>query len=127
MAKNLTLKKPGSPVEKLVNEMSTTSSAKPVAKKESNVKVNASVKPKSKVNVNVKGTEKQEESIPSLLRPREEKEIKSRPVNIRVKESVFADFEYLRRKLKYSQSDFFEVMVKYTKEQVLKWDEEMKE
>ena len=124
MAKNLTLKKPGSPVEKLVNEM-TAASEKPVAKKEGNIKVNASVKPKSKVNV--KGTEKQEESVPSLFKPRQEKEIKSRPVNIRVKESVFADFEYLRRKLKYSQSDFFEVMVKYTKEQVMKWDEEMKE
>ena len=119
MAKNLTLKKPGSPVEKLVNEM-TVASEKPVVKKEGNVKANASVKTK----VNVKQTEKQEESFPSLLRPREEKEIKSRPVNIRVKESVFADFEYLRRKLKYSQSDFFEVLVKLAKVELEKAEKE---
>lgn len=120
MAKNLMVKKPGSPAEKLVEEM--TAPAKPGAvKKESNVKVNV------KKNVKATAADKQQESVPSLFKPRQEKEIKSRPVNIRVKESVFADFEYLRRKLKYSQSDFFEVMVKYTKEQVMKWDEEMKE
>ena len=47
-----------------------------------------------------------------------EKEVKSIPINLRIKPSVRELFEQMRKQLRYSQSDFFEVMVKLTKETI---------
>lgn len=96
--KTITIKKPGTSADKLVEEIVENE----------NVTV--------KANVNVKKEEKQETSgISALFKAKEEKEIKSKQVNLRVKETVWADFDYIRKKLGYSQSDFFEVLVKLAK------------
>jgi hypothetical protein len=71
-----------------------------------------------KTNVNVNENVKQEESVASTLRKQAEKEVKSIPINLRIKPSVRELFEQMRKQLRYSQSDFFEVMVKLTKETI---------
>lgn len=105
--KTITIKKPGTSADKLVEEMVENE----------NVTVNA--------NVNVKQKKRQEESgISELFRAKEEREIKSRQVNLRVKETVWTDFDYIRKKLGYSQSDFFEVLVKLAKVELEKAEKE---
>ena len=81
--------------------------------------VKKTVKANTKVKVNVKKEEK-EDSIAAALQKQAEKEVKSIAMNLRVKPSVHEKFEQLRKQLRYSQSDFFEVMVKLADETIKK-------
>lgn len=90
--KNLNVKMPGgNPADRLVKEMASVS-----AQKE---KKTISTKPVKK-------------SAKASVFSMQEKEIKSVAMNLRVKESVRNEFEELRKMYGYSQSDFFEIMVK---------------
>ena len=92
--KTIMIKKPGTSADKLVEEIVENE----------NVTV--------KANVNVK----KEESAASILKARAEKELKDVAMNLRVKPSVKERFEVLRKQLNYSQSDFFEVLVRLAEE-----------
>ena len=92
-------------------------------------KPKAEVKEKTKANVkakaNVKKAEpkkeaKAEAKPESMFRDKGERELKSVFMNLRVKESVKADFEALRKELHYSQSDFFELLVAFAKKEIKK-------
>ena len=92
-------------------------------------KPKAEVKEKTKANVkanvNVKKAEpkkevKAEEKTESMFRDKGERELKTVFMNLRVKESVKADFETLRKELHYSQSDFFELLVAFAKKEIKK-------
>lgn len=92
-------------------------------------KPKAEVKEKTKANVkakaNVKKAEpkkevKAEEKTESMFRDKGERELKNVFMNLRVKESVKADFETLRKELHYSQSDFFELLVAFAKKEIKK-------
>ena len=85
-------------------------------KTKANVKVKANVKkvePKKEVKV-------EEKPADSMFKDRGERELKTVFMNLRVKESVKADFEALRKELHYSQSDFFELLVAFAKKEIKK-------
>ena len=115
----LNLKKPGGSAAKLVEEMAAVEVTASDFSKEENVKVN------EKVNVKVKQKEDQENSsISAIFKNKHEKEKKTRQVNLRVKETVWADFDYVSKKLGMSQSDYFEVIVQLGKIELEKAEKE---
>lgn len=93
-------------------------------------KPKAEVKEKTKANVKVKANVKkvepkkevkaEEKPADSMFKDRGERELKTVFMNLRVKESVKADFEALRKELHYSQSDFFELLVAFAKKEIKK-------
>ena len=83
----------------------------------------AEVKEKTKANVKKAEPKKEvkaEEKTESMFRDKGERELKTVFMNLRVKESVKADFEALRKELHYSQSDFFESLVAFAKKEIKK-------
>lgn len=105
-AKKINVKVPGkAPVERLVKDV-----AKPVVTEEKTTAPAPSVKSKRKA--------KTAPSVSMILQARAEKELKSVAVNLRVKGSVKERFDLLCKKLGYSQSDFFEVLVDLAEETI---------
>lgn len=133
--KNMKLNVPGSVASQLAadiaKEQAPAVPAKEEVKKEAvpEEKPKAEVKEKTKANVkaktNVKKAEpkkevKAEAKPESMFRDKGERELKTVFMNLRVKESVKADFEVLRKELHYSQSDFFELLVAFAKKEIKK-------
>ncbi len=113
----LNLKKPGGSAAKLVEEMAAVEVTASDFSKEENVN--------EKVNVKVKQKEDQENpGISAIFKNKHEKEKKTRQVNLRVKETVWADFDYVSKKLGMSQSDYFEVIVQLGKIELEKAEKE---
>ena len=111
--KNMKLNVPGSVASQLAadiaKEQAPTVPAKEEVKKETvpEETPKAEVKEKTKANVKAKANVKKAE-------------LKTVFMNLRVKESVKADFEALRKELHYSQSDFFELLVAFAKKEIKK-------
>ncbi len=111
-AKKINVKLPGeAPAERLVKDV-----AKPaVATEEKKTAPAPAVKSKRKA--------KTAPSISMILQARAEKELKSVAVNLRVKGSVKERFDLLCKKLGYSQSDFFEILVDLAEETIKQQEE----
>ena len=106
-AKKFNVKVPGeAPVERLVKDV-----AKPAV-------ATAEEKTAPAPAVKSKRTKKTVPSVSTILQARAERELKSVAVNLRVKESVKNRFDILCKKLGYSQSDFFEVLIDLAEETI---------
>ena len=110
--KKLKINMPGMVASQLAAEVASAPEVKEEVKREVKAVTKKKTNTKAKVNVNVK----KEESAASILKARAEKELKHVAMNLRVKPSVKERFEVLRKQLNYSQSDFFEVLVRLAEE-----------
>ena len=112
--KKLKINMPGMVASQLAAEVASAPEVKEEVKREVKAVTKKKTNTKAKVNVNV--NVKKEESAASILKARAEKELKHVAMNLRVKPSVKERFEVLRKQLNYSQSDFFEVLVRLAEE-----------
>ena len=127
--KNMKLNVPGSVASQLAadiaKEQAPAVPAKEEVKKEAVPEEKPKAEVKEKTKANVKKAEPKKEAVPeekteSMFRDKGERELKTVFMNLRVKESVKADFETLRKELHYSQSDFFELLVAFAKKEIKK-------
>ena len=116
-AKKFNVKVPGeAPVERLVKDVTKLAVATEEKK----------TVPAPAVNQEKAKKTRQKKTAPSvsmILQARAEKELKSVAVNLRVKGSVKERFDLLCKKLGYSQSDFFEVLVDLAEETIKQQEE----
>lgn len=121
--KGMTVNMPGVNVN---DELAAAAAGAAPAAVKQEVKADAKKKApvKANVKVNVKAKQEVKEDNISALQEQAQKEVKSVPMNLRVKPSVKERFDYMCKKLRYSQSSFFEVMVNLTYDMVEKQEKE---